>query len=307
VIEAHDDDARQAEPEEAVSDLNVFVRDRPLPEAVVAARKAAAAEREANATIVEPRIASQLAAGRLAIESLVAPHTHVGDGTDLDLEGDTRQAAVWIVAGRCLGLANALLDLLEKGYAAEVIPTARTLHETNRLLDALVDEGDDALLIRWLKDEDADWVRPRETREARENMVARLRATMATALEEAEAASEDDRVRDLKAAIEEMDATPPELWKMSLSIYDVLSRIGHTRRSGTNDGVSIPLRQMITGPHPDPAIRGDYVEWSSALIEETMLAVGAALSRFFGPNYFKQGVEPILTAFKAVRAYHPLA
>jgi len=150
-------------------------------------------------------------------------------------------------------------------------------------------------------------VRPKETRQAREDMVGRLRATVAESLQEAKAADNVERVAQLTTAITEMDATPEgHLWRMSRSIYDVLSRIGHTRRSGTRDSVSAPLRQMVTGPHPDPLTRGEYVEWSSALVEEVMLSVGDALGRFYGPSYFRESVRPIISALQAVRAAHPL-
>lgn len=286
--------------------LNMPVRAQPLSNSVVAARDTADRQHKATAATVGPRIEAHLKAGRIAIETLRAAHQHIGDHTDLDLVGDTRQAAVWIVAGRCLGLSNALMDLLGSGYGAEAMPTARALHEATRLLDAFTDDGDDSLLTRWLADEDQQWVRPKETRQAREDMVGRLRATMAESLQEAEAADDVERVAQLTTAIAEMDATPKgHLWRMSRSIYDV-SRIGHTRRAGTRDSVSAPLRQMVTGPHPDPLIRGEYVEWSSALVEEVMLSVGDALGRFFGPSYFKESVRPIISALQAVRAAHPL-
>jgi hypothetical protein len=287
--------------------LDIPVCAQPLSNSVVAARDAAERQNKTNAATVAPRIEAHLKAGRIAIETLRAAHQHIGDQTDLDLAGDTRQAAVWIVAGRCLGLSSALMDLLDSGYGAEAMPTARALHEATRLLDAFTDDGDDSLLTRWLADEDQKWVRPKETRQAREDMISRLRVTMAESLQEAEAADDVERVAQLTEAIAGMDATPDgHLWRMSLSIYDVLSRIGHTRRSGTRDSVSAPLRQMVTGPHPDPLIRGEYVEWSIALIEEVMLSVGDALGRFVGPSYFKEIVHPIISALHAVRAAHPL-
>jgi hypothetical protein len=43
--------------------------------------------------------------------------------------------------------------------------------------------------------------------------------------------------------------------RAALQIYDVLSRVAHTRRSGTSDSLPVGLRTMATGPHPDPAVR----------------------------------------------------
>ncbi len=92
----------------------------------------------------------------------------------------------------------------------------------------------------------------------------------------------------------------------SRQIYDVLSRIGHTRRSGTRDALTVPLRRMVTGPHPDPMIRADYVLWSIHVIEEVLLLVGEVLSRFVEPDYFQQQIKPLIDALAAVRAAHPL-
>jgi hypothetical protein len=89
-------------------------------------------------------------------------------------------------------------------------------------------------------------------------------------------------------------------------IYDVLSRIAHTRRSGTTDAVAAELRTMATGPHPDPAIRADYVEYAGHVIEEGVLIVGDALGRFYGPGWFAEHVKLLIDAIGAARTVTPI-
>jgi hypothetical protein len=298
---------QDAENEKPQSNLNVLARGRDLPDDIRRAREQAVALAEQRSRILQPRIDAHLKACRLALDAVEAAHQHIADGTDLDLLGDSRQAAVWVMAGRCIGLSRAVLVLLRDGFGAEAAAEARTLHEATRLLDALADEDEPELLERWLADDDKQWVRPWETREARERMRERLEA----ALSEGKRRAEEARRAELAAQLEEAMRSagmeqPRATVKASRTIYDVLSRIGHSRRSGVRDAVSLPLRQMATGPHPDPIIRAEYVEWSSHVIEEVVRSVGDACARFFGGDYYNRGVKPIIDALATVRDSHPL-
>ena len=87
---------------------------------------------------------------------------------------------------------------------------------------------------------------------------------------------------------------------------DVLSRIAHTRRSGVRDAVSVELREMATGPHPDPVIHADYVEYAGHVIEEVLLAVGDALGRFYGAGWFATNVKPLIESLTRLRQMVPL-
>ena len=118
------------------------VKWRPLPDEVKRKRWIANANRERASKIVEPRIEGHLKVYGIALDGLTQAHTGIPDETDLDLAGDTRAAAVWIVAGRCIGYARAVLTLVGAGYGGESAAQMRALHEANRLLSALADDGE---------------------------------------------------------------------------------------------------------------------------------------------------------------------
>lgn len=183
----------------------------------------------------------------------------------------------------------------------------RAMHEATRLLSALADEGEPELLRRWLKDEDNKWVRPAETRKAQENQRARLRESMEAAKQEAEAAGDEARASDIAAGLA-LDGMREgdQLLRASRQIYDVLSRIAHSRRSGVKDAVSAELRRMATGPHPDPVIRAQYVEYTGHIVEEAVLHVGDALGRFHGRGWFTAQVKPLIESIQKLRVVVPL-
>jgi hypothetical protein len=83
--------------------------------------------------ILEPRIAAHLEVSRIAVDAMGELHRLIGDRTNLDLGGDGRPAAAWLIAGRCIGLTRAMLTLLSDGCAAEVVPTAPALPPVRRL------------------------------------------------------------------------------------------------------------------------------------------------------------------------------
>jgi hypothetical protein len=260
------------------------VRRRDLPSDVSELRELAAGRYDASREKIESRIEAHVTACRVAIDFLDATHTKIADGTDLDLEADTRQAAAWILAGRCIGLARALLNLLEDGFAAESVPTMRTLHETNRLLWAVSEE--DEMAHRWIVDDDKKYVRPREARESGERSRAELHAALRAMKAQAEQEGLHDEAARMQDAIDSLSADEgARMVAAARQIYDMLSRIGHSRRSGMSDALHPELRRMVTGPHPDPSVRGGYVEYGTSLIEETLIHVGVALGRFFDGRF----------------------
>ncbi len=157
----------------------------------------------------------------MAIDAVGRLHSLIADRTDLDLEGDSRQAAAWVIAGRCIGLARAMLSLLRDGYAAEAIPTARGLHEATRLLDAVADDEEVELLGRWLADD--DWVRPRETRAARERMRDRLEQSVHEQHDAAMQAGDTERAEAIAEQLQQRGFEEPGTTSaLSRSIYDTL-------------------------------------------------------------------------------------
>lgn len=264
-------------------DLEPKIARQELSADVITNRARAAEEYEHFEAILRPRVDAHVATYGMALDVLAGFHQQLADTLDFDVTGDTRQAAVWQMSGRCVGLARALLYLVRVGFCAESIPTARALHEADRLLDAFADPDEDELLRQWLRD--SDWIPPREARKARARIEEKL----------------DEAMRDA--------GVPPIRQTVDLSsdLYGNLSKAGHHRRPWVADAVSVPLRQMATGPHPDPVRRAGYVEWAGHVIEEAVQTVGDAFVRFYGAGFFMKQIAPLVTSFKAIREAQPLS
>ena len=287
--------------------LNVPVRSRRLPEEVKQKRWIANAARERREQVVQQRLDDHVQVYGMVLDAIEHAHTSIADDSDLDLGGDTRQAAVWIVAGRCIGYGRSILVLVSQGFGGESAAQMRAAHEATRLLSALADHGEPALLRQWLDDEGQKWVRPKQTRAAGERMRVRLRETMVAAQAAAEAAGDVESVAEIEAGLQlEAMSDDSPMSEATRSIYDVLSRIAHTRRSGVRDAVAVPLRQMATGPHPDPLIRADYVFYAGQVVEEITLMVGSALGQFYGPGWFSTHVKPLVDRVALLRTTVPI-
>jgi hypothetical protein len=175
------------------------VRWRKLPEDVKGKRWVANAVYERTAADLQPRIDGHLQVYGMVLDALDEAHRQIGDNTDMDLAADSRQAAVWIVGGRCISGTRAALALLAAGFGAESATQERAVHEATRLLGALADDAEPELLQRWLADDDRGWVRPRDTRDAQERLRGRVREAMIAARAGAEEAGDAEQV----AAIDE--------------------------------------------------------------------------------------------------------
>jgi hypothetical protein len=258
---------------------------RELPQEVRGKRELAAQEDERSTKVLEPRIEAHIAAYEIALQELEDFHQRLADETDLDLIGDTRLAAVWQMAGRCIGLARAILVLLRLGFCGEAVVLGRSLHEADRLLDAFADSQECDLLDQWLSDEGRHrWVRPRETREARDRSELRL----------------DEAMR--QAGVPPVKRT----WNLSDELYDRYSAAAHNRRAWVQDAVSPDLRTMARGPHPSTIRRAVTIASVGGLVEEAVQSIGDALSRFYGPKFFAKHIQPLITSFKAMRDTQPL-
>lgn len=297
---ASDPDARDA--------LDAQLNERELPSAAAVARRQLEQIARELAPTTDRRIDAHLSAASVALDVVDAAQRHIADNTDLELEADTRQLAVWLLIGRLVGLARAAVALLRAGYATEVAPTLRVMHETSRILHTVADRGEVDLLERWLRDGD-DYVRPREARGA----IDRIRLRTVPSMEEAK-----ELMRQLGhgALVDELDrlsegapvdeAAHDYLASISLAIYDGLSRVAHARRSGMTDSLSIARREFVTGPHPDPRMRAVYTEYTGIVIEEALLAIGDGISLAFMRTYFTEQVFPLVQELAKVRAAHPL-
>lgn len=280
-----------------------------IPAEVEAARSQLAEVVDALTPAIDRRIEAHLSAASGALDAMEGVHRFIADRTDLDLETDSRQLAVWLLSGRLTALARAAVALLHAGYGTEVAPTLRVMHETSRVLHAIVDRQEKDLLQRWLDDDNQRHVRPKHARAA----LGRIRLRTVGTMEELKQKATEAGYGELVAELEEASASvagdeddPDYLAHLSLGVYDGLSRVAHARRSGMIDSLSVRGRDFVTGPHPDPRMRGPWVEQTGVTIEEALLAIGDGLDLAFWPGYFTQQILPLIQELAKVRAAHPL-
>ena len=269
----------------ADSDLNVSIRRRELPKEVDEARRQAQAENELIEPIARPRIEANLMACQLVLDTLTTYHAGVADKTDLDVTGDSRGAAIWMVAGRCLGLGSSLLALARAGIDNEVLVMGRAIHEATRILLVFNDPDEEELIRLWLKDEGKHaYVRPSAAREAQDRFEAKL-----------------DEATD-RAGLPSLGRTAD----LSAQVYDQMSRTAHCRRSSCANSVAEPLRQMTYGYHRSPVRRAACAEWTASMTVEVANAVGDALRAFYGQGFFAEKIAPLIQSIAAVRQEQPL-
>jgi len=217
------------------------------------ARLRDASDRRNNelAEILTPRIEGQLLTLRTIIEELIAAHRRIGDTMDFGIEDDTRWTAVWEMSGRCLGLCNALLIQLREGFASEMVPTLRAIHEAGQLLTVLAGPGEEKLLRTWL--EDNTYISASKARAAE----ARIAKPALELLKKEGITSVGDQ-----AALGQKG-------------YDLLSKPAQNMRIGFAESIARGPRQFSYGPHPSPIQRAIHVGFGSQLIEEVAMRVAA--------------------------------
>lgn len=254
-----------------------------------------------EARTIEPRITAHLDGAEKALEVVAAAERHIAEETDLDLSGDTRQVAVLLLVGRLVGLARAAIALLRLGFCAEVVPILRVMHEAARILHAVSDPDEAELLRRWLDDE--TYIRPYEARKVDDRVRLRQAPNLEVLIQQARDAGAEELAAQVEAALEglRLDAGDDFLEGLSTPIYDVLSRISHSRRSGMKDSVSVRLREIVMGPHPSWEMRATYVAFGGEVIEESLIACGGGLSSAFWPDYFTERVQPLINALRELR------
>ncbi len=262
-------------------ELNPRVTARKLPPRIARNRVEQAARDAADGARVRQPIAAHVAARRIALDLLTSTHQGLADGSDLDLTGSTRPAAVWQMAGRCLGIARALICLLEQGFTAEVLHLGRTLHEATRLLSALGDREEDALLRKWLAGE---YISPGSVRAAEERYEQQLAAAMA-----AEGRSE-----------------LPRTGPVTKQIYTKMSEAGHHQRPAVEGDVAPLLRTMVTGPDPTWERRAAAASVMLSVVGEAIDSVGDALALFYGRAWYEEHVRPFWASFEVLAREQPL-
>ena len=238
---------------------------------VLNAREQFAVANERNAEILRPLIDAHLTAYRASLDELTGAHRLVSDSTDLDLAGESRSAAIWLMAGRCLGQARGCLHLVADGFAHEVPALLRQLHESNQLLGALTAGSEDALLDKWLR---GKYVPPRDALAATDRHQRLLREQMIRAGE-----------------------SPPGATKKRVErMYGHLSEFTHNRRARVLDTVSAEQRLMPIGPHPDWSVRAAAVGDVGIFVTETVTVAGFGLSLLLGGEWFVQRFNPTFHA-----------
>jgi hypothetical protein len=262
-------------------ELNPRVTTRKLPPRIARNRVEQAARDAADRARLEQPIAAHLTARRLALDALTESHQALADGCDLDLTGNTRPAAVWQMSGRCLGIARALVSLVEQGFTAEVLYLGRALHEATRLLSALGDRQEDALLRKWLAGE---YVSPGAVRAAEERYEQRLAVAMAA------------------EGKQELPRTGP----VTKRIYTKMSEAGHHQRPAVEGEVASALRTMVRGPDPTWERQAAAASVMLSIVGEVIDSVGDALALFHGRAWYDQHVVPFWTSFEALAREQPL-
>jgi signal transduction histidine kinase len=235
----------------------VEVASAAMPPDAEAERRRFAEINAGNEAIINPRIDAHLEAYRAALNDLRQIHMAVAEKTDLDLAGDTRQAAGWQVAGRVIGLLDAAVVLAHFGLASEVAPTLRSVHEGNQLLRTLISHRETSILEDWLK---GHHIKPSRVLRAED----RFQKAVAAEMEDA-GVEPPRRTRDYMAAL-----------------YEFLSEMSHVRRSRVAEIVSVEQRLMPTGPHPDARLRGTFVYYTGVHLMDSTAVVGFALGTSLG-------------------------
>jgi hypothetical protein len=272
-------------PEPEKRRLDVSIKLRELPARAAELRILGAADDARNEEVVRPRVEAHMATCRLVLDALSTYHARVADTTDLNLDGSSRQAAIWLVAGRCLGLLHAFLVQIGAGVCTEALVTARALHEANRLVFVFGQAGGEKLLRLWLEDEGRyGYVKPGKAREAQGEFEELLNHVL----------------------VEKGLPVIRETTELDEGMYDMLSRTAHNRRASCLDAVWLPARRMSYGYNASAVRRAAYASWAGALTVEVADMVGDALGMFFGRSFHREKIVPLKQSLEAIDHAQPL-
>jgi hypothetical protein len=253
-----------------------------VPAAVINTRLAAQADARRLEPLIAPRIEGHLLVYERALDELIDAHCGIADTMEFGFRGQTRWAAVWELSGRCIALSRAMLSQIRAGFASEVAPTMRSVHEACQLLTVVTGPGEEVLLARWLDSQDIGVQAARSA----ENRISR------------------PFIRYLS---EQGITLEGNQYLLNKEVYEILSAPAHNMRDGFLESVSPGTRQFAYGPHPDWRQRAVHAEFAGQQIEEVVLRVGSGLStRFLGADFYRDTIQPTLAEIKAVRIAMPI-
>ncbi|HWM63607.1 MAG TPA: hypothetical protein VNP96_06410 [Solirubrobacterales bacterium] len=232
-------------------DIDVAPFQRLPPDVVRARRRSVDANRN-NEKILEPRIEFHLSAYEVALGELEALHVQTGELGDFDIDGETRQAAAWLISGRVIGLLNAALALARARFASEMIPILRAAHEATELLSAVSMNRDSAILRDWLRDHQIKVNRVRTAIDRNQKQIA--------------AEMRGFGGEDLRRTRGFMDG-----------LYEDHSQLAHVKRSRLLEITALDCRQMPANTHPAVTVRAYHVYLLSFHVMHAVGVVGFGL------------------------------
>lgn len=232
----------------------------PLTADVAKARAEFARTNARNGEILAPLIGAHLMAYDAARTELLDAHRYIADQTALDLHAKSREAGMWLIAGRCIGLAHAAHLAVSAWVTVEVIPVLRSLHEATRLLSVFRMPGEEALVEKWLGGRSV----------ARGDVMAASRRQEATAREQM-----------LKLGHPILAPTSEYFERQ----YGRWSEFAHHRRRHMLNQVAGPDRVMAVGPHPDWRARAAAVDHLGWYLAELVSVGGFVMADLGRPEW----------------------
>ena len=248
----------------------------PLPSDVTAARAEFARINAKNGEILKPLIGTHLMSYDAARTELLDAHRYIADQTHLDLQAKTREAGLWLITGRCIGLAHAAHLAVSAWFTVEVVSVLRSLHEATRLLSVFRKPGEETLIKRWLDGRSV----------SRGDVMAANRR-------------QEGRAREQMLKHGHPIASPTsEYFERQ---YGRWSEFAHHRRRHMVDQVAVPDRVMVVGPHPDWRARAAAVDQFGWYLAELVSVGGLAMADLGRPEWTDrfQGTYRSLVELKA--------
>lgn len=204
----------------------------------------------------------------MACAELEMAHQLVADTSDLDFQEPSRPLALWLITGRCISQAKAILCLLDGGFANDIAPLARALHESILLLSALT-HGEDKLVEEWW--EDKAWLNQKKLLAARDEW------------------EQDQRTKMLRHGLKPIGPTKSGLKQA----YGRISEVAHHRRRHVEIMMSRNSREMPLGQHPCVRVRAAAIGQVGPLMCELVTVAGNALAHLLGREWFVDRFEPL--------------
>jgi hypothetical protein len=253
---------------------------------VIALREAHRKQDAQLREVVKPRAEAHLAACRLVAQDLQQWHQRIADRTDLELDGYSRGSAIWLLAGRCLGLHEVLIVQAEAQVDNEGVVVGRALHEACGILMAfLATPAEEDLVRLWLDDKGKHgYVKQGAARAAQDRFETDLNEAMRAA-----GLPPLGNTIDLKA-----------------DLYDRMSRTAHNRRSSCLSSLWKEGREMAYGRAPGALRWASAVSWTSSMTIEVVNSVGDALRAFYQGDFFVEKMAPLVQSVNAICETFPL-